>query len=461
MATGNGAPLTGFPVATIESRITAVLQDVWQKGQALGAQASFTSTILYFDIAGQQASTSVNYDLTDTVPFGSVDPAAIAELSELLCDYVTFTSEAGDDQITITALNLVQPHLYFGVSDENFDPVAAVSAGTITVEAFNSFAVLAGTLVLDENAGGPQTVSYTLSAPAASGVPGDASDFDGNGYDDILFFNDANNAVGRFEMPSGDWSSLGTAGANWEVRGLGLFDNDDTSLDILWYNTATRAVGRFDMENGGFAGWGGLGKAGVGWEVGTAGDFNGDGVDDILWINESAGKVGQFRVSGAGNVEWRGVGSVGSGWEFFDAADLNDDGIDDLLWVNAASGAIGQFRMSASGKSWVPVANLGSGFAAVDTGDFDGDGYEDVLVANTASRSFGFFDMDGGTASWVGLGGYGAGWTIVGTGDFDGSGTDDILWRHDDGRVGQHQMDGATRIWDDIGFAGSAWDVLI
>lgn len=286
-------------------------------------------------------------------------------------------------------------------------------------------------------------------------------DFDGNGTDDILFFNESTRTVGQFRMPEATWGGIGAAGSNWEARGVGLFDGDDTSADILWFNTSTRAVGRFDMVNGSRDSWQGIGKAGVGWEVKGAGDFDNDGIDDILWFNDSLRTTGQFRVDSSGNASWVGIGSTGFGWEITGIGDFNGDNFADILWFNDNTNTLGQFRMAETGRTWVGLTSFGNGFKVAGTGDFNGDGVDDILVFNASTRALGQFDMNEGMADWISLGSAGIGWNIEGTGDFNGDGKDDILWRHSDGRLGQYQMDGENYSWDSIGLAGSAWDVVL
>lgn len=304
-------------------------------------------------------------------------------------------------------------------------------------------------------------ISYANESSQPEVLTKVSSDFDGDGIDDILFFNESTRTVGQFGMPDATWSGIGNAGTSWEARGIGLFDNSDTSADILWFNTQTRAVGRFDMVGGVRDSWKGIGQAGVGWEVKGAGDFNSDGVDDILWFNDSTNSVGQFRLDGTGAASWVGIGSTGIEWEIAGIGDFNGDRYDDVLWINESTGALGQFRMSESGRAWVGVTGLGNGFDVAGTGDFNGDGIDDILVFNSSTQALGQFDMDTGTADWISLGTAGSGWSIEGIGDFNGNGTDDILWRHTDGRIGQYQMDGDTFSWDAIGVAGTAWDVVL
>lgn len=319
------------------------------------------------------------------------------------------------------------------------------------------------------------TIDFTILPPGNTGpATGGSSDFDANGADDILFFNDSTNTVGQFQMPTGNWKGVGTAGNGWKAVGTGLFDNDDSSTDILWFNENSGNVGRYDMDGGSNAGWNGITRAGSGWEAVGAGDFNNDGIDDILWFNEATGKVGQHQVSASG-ASWMGVGSTGSGWEVAGVDDLNADGIDDILWQNKTNGGLGQFQMAADGsKTWVSLGSMGSGFEVVGTGDFWSTAYinsptsdhNDILVFNDSTGALGHFDLYAQNGSlgvdWIGMGTGGSGWSVQGTGDFDADGVDDILWRKDDGRMGIYDLINAAEFgWVELNPAGTEWDVII
>jgi len=68
-----------------------------------------------------------------------------------------------------------------------------------------------------------------VRAMSAAGQGDTRSDFDGDGVDDILFFNFSTGSVGQFQMPDASWSLIGQASLGWIVSAIGFFDNDDAS----------------------------------------------------------------------------------------------------------------------------------------------------------------------------------------------------------------------------------------
>lgn len=284
------------------------------------------------------------------------------------------------------------------------------------------------------------------------------SDFNGDGTEDILFFNPTTRAVGQFVMPDGDWSSLGVAGIGWEAVATGDLDGDQSG-DVIWFNAITKSVGRFDMEAG-QASWDGIGKAGGSWEISGTGDFDGDGDADILWTNADTNSAGQYEMD-MGAATWRNLGATGNNWSVVGTGDFNDDGTDDILWFNDANGTLGQFRMSESGKAWSKITTMSLDWSVVATGDFNGDGSEDILVFNETARKLGQFDMADGTPRWLGMGTAGTHWQVRGSGDYDGDGRDDVLWLNSQSNlVGKYIMNGSAYEWAPVAVAGDDWELI-
>lgn len=190
--------------------------------------------------------------------------------------------------------------------------------------------------------------------------------------------------------------------------------------------------------------------------VHDAGDLDGDGHDELVVFSRggTSSSVGDAIVvpgspTGPDTAAARHLTAPGATWEFgrsaASAGDVNGDGLDDLIVGGA--GAAWVWLGTATGVASTPDITLtaptgatttGFGFAVSRAGDVDGDGYEEVLVSDPTvdgqTGSVWLFpgsatgtqatpsDRRDGTApvDWFGI-------SVAPAGDVDGDGYDDIV----------------------------------
>ncbi|HEX8840184.1 MAG TPA: VCBS repeat-containing protein [Sphingomicrobium sp.] len=136
-------------------------------------------------------------------------------------------------------------------------------------------------------------------------------DFNGDGYDDILWRSDAGTVrewLGQADgLFHGNVANLDiTVPTDWNVAGIADF-NGDGYADILWRSDAGTVRDWLGQADGGFHG--NVANLNItvplDWRIAATGDYNGDGYADILWRDNDGTLrdwLGQANGTFVGNV---------------------------------------------------------------------------------------------------------------------------------------------------------------
>jgi len=169
-----------------------------------------------------------------------------------------------------------------------------------------------------------------------------SGDFNGDGRDDILWQNDDGTVRDWLGQPGGGFAGNLTyvnfnPGPGWHAAGTGDFNGDGFD-DVLWHNDGGWVREWLGQPTDGFVD--NMATVdmftGTSWHVAGTGDFNGDGRDDILWQNDDGTVrewLGQPTGGFAGNLTYVNF-NPGPGWHSASTGDFNGDGRDDVLWHN-------------------------------------------------------------------------------------------------------------------------------
>jgi hypothetical protein len=207
-------------------------------------------------------------------------------------------------------------------------------------------------------------------APTSWHIAG-TGDFNGDGKSDLLWRADSGHLSNWLGTASGglannDANAATWAPTNWSVVGTGDFNGDGFD-DILWRADTGHlsdwlgtASGHFVNNDANAATW-----APTNWHVAATGDFNGDGLDDILWRADSGHlsnwlgtPSGRFVNNDANAATW-----APTSWHIAATGDFNGDGKDDIFW-RADTGHLSDWLATASGAFvnndanaafWVPT----------------------------------------------------------------------------------------------------------
>ncbi|MEH6523688.1 beta strand repeat-containing protein, partial [Sulfitobacter sp.] len=301
-----------------------------------------------------------------------------------------------------------------------------------------------------------------------------AGDVNGDGIDDLI--------IGAFRA---DPNGTSSAGESYVVFGDTGGFSSSLSLSALDGSNGFRIDGIDASDNSGQS-------------VSSAGDVNGDGIDDLIIGAQYADPNGSSN-AGESYVVFGGTGGFGSslslsaldgtngfridgidagdlsGWSVSSAGDVNGDGIDDLIigarfaYSNGASlagesyvvfGSAGGFSSNLSlsaldGTNGFRIGGIDaydrSGYSVASAGDVNGDGIDDVIIgaqyadpngSSNAGESYVVFGSTGGfgpslsLSALDGTNGFridgidtddSSGYSVASAGDVNGDGIDDLI----------------------------------
>jgi|GEM_PF-3278554 len=286
---------------------------------------------------------------------------------------------------------------------------------------------------------GNTTENINAQLVAGGIISGRVTDVSGSGFNNIIIniYDLENQLLGHTHTDTnGNYSVQGLPGGNYKV----FFANNGYAVPSEWYNdknsfdtadpvtvtagnttpdinaqlVATRVdfIGTWDSQGVYYRNsltglWVKLATPAT---LVTAGDLDGDGIDDLIGIWPGQGGVWvKYSLSGS----WAQLSSTARD---ISAGDMNGDGRDDLV---ATWDGQGVYYRNSIGGAWVKMATPAT---QVTAGDLDGDGKDDVI---------GIWPSQGGV--WVKYSQSGA-WAQLSTtavdiaaGDMNGDGRDDLM----------------------------------
>jgi hypothetical protein len=243
----------------------------------------------------------------------------------------------------------------------------------------------------------------------AANLPGSEasrSDFNGDGWFDILFQHQTNGQLVAWHLNSTavistEYLSTTAVALEWRMSGTGDF-NKDGKADIIWHNTRTGQVvywfmnGVFDWSAGYLPG-----PVSPEWHVASVRDFDLDGNPDIWWYNELTGEMLVWYFDGVTLLRTAtpSPGRIADlNWQLAGTADFTGDGRPDALWHNQATGELRVWQLIDINHFATHALNpmfVGTGWKIAALGDANLDGSADILWRDEASGGLVLWTMDG------------------------------------------------------------------
>ena len=190
--------------------------------------------------------------------------------------------------------------------------------------------------------------TFTSLAPVSGWVPVAAPDANGDGYPDLLWWNENTGELSVWTLSNttvtnygGDFGQI--TDTNWKP--VAVADNSGSSWTLVFQNTATGDLSRWLMKGTTVAQYGGtiysLGAGSPDHVVGAP-DLNGDGKSDLLFWNSQTGGVSWWGCDLTNSKVLSFNGDFAqisdTSWHLMGSEDTNGDGHSDLIWWNANSG---------------------------------------------------------------------------------------------------------------------------
>lgn len=244
---------------------------------------------------------------------------------------------------------------------------------------------------------------FTVTQAAATTAAAFRSDFDGDGFGDVLLRDNATSNIEVLLMKGSGAASripIDALPRRTIVGGIGDFWGDGTTSFAVM-NRDTREVTLWKMNGTAVVARSLVGTIGsLDLRLVGAGDFNGDGKSDLLWRNDVAKTLTLWFLNGAQLVSETPINVTMSDslWRIAGIADFGGDGKSDVLFRNGVNGRLAMWEMDGAtptNTAMVVDPLPATTWQVEDAADFDGDGKADILLRDPATSELRIWRMNG------------------------------------------------------------------
>jgi Bacterial pre-peptidase C-terminal domain len=233
-------------------------------------------------------------------------------------------------------------------------------------------------------------------------------DDSGTGLNSALSYSPA--AIGTYFIAAGAFADSGSGTYHVQVTTHSSpvpYDfNGDGYADALFRNNATGDFGYTDVHHD--SEWHLIGPSTVSYHIAGVSDFNRDGFADVLFRDDGTGDFGYTDVHN--NSAWHDIGPSTTSYIVAGVADFNNDGFADVLYRNNATGDFGYTDVH-NNSAWHDIGPSTTSYTIADARDFNADGFADVLFRDPTTGDFGYTDVHNHSA-WHDIGPSTTSWTL-------------------------------------------------